>query len=913
MKTSVIATTLSLVLGLAACSEQKTTEQYIELGQQLNAEKQYEQAIVELKNAVIAAPQNADVRYLLGLAYKEQGSYINAEKEFERAIALGRDNVITELSFVKMKLRKTDEVFQLVTDGASLSDDQYILLLVNAGIAALQAEQIEQSQDYFGQAISVNEAVTYGRLAQAYLAQTQENYQQSLDIVEQLLTDQPSISEPLLLKGNLLFALGQYQRAADTFKEYSQRHPQEIYIKYFRIESLVKAKDFKLAEQELDQLLAQVKDAPLGYQYKAQLAFRRKDFEQAKQYGERTIQYGDQFLTAKMITGVSAYQLGDIEQAYFQLRALERYVNANHPVKKILAIVKLKLGYADEALATLKDIDASDSEFLQLSSMELLKKGDRDTALSLLAQAEQAAPDNAAIKVQKGIIMLDKNDDTGIQALEQALEIQPDMIEVESVLAMEYLASNQDDKAQEIINSQTAAKKATGFLLQGILYSKQQQHEQAKASFEKALELEEENVAALFNLGMYAELDSDSNTALALYKQVINLSPNHAKALDHFGKLMLANEQSTEAIEFLETNRSFDGEKNNLIYTTAEIFSLQGKSGQAIELLQGHVNNSSETKAPIIFVSLGDLLRKEGKLAESLAVYEQGLVSFSFDYTLHLRLIGVLNMAKKFADGTKAVARALALFPKDLRLSILQAQMSFGSKQYQVARAQINKLRTNNVEHELVEFLSGHFAMMDKNYSSAIEYYNKAYELKSDSKNTLSLARALKFNGQKQQSIAVLEDFLSKQSNDYTVRLMLAELFAQDNDKRAIEQYQILVEQQPNHIGLLNNLAWNQYLAGDFNAALNNIETAVTLEPESKPLLETYGVILMSANKQEQAIRVLQHAMAEGSSDTLAMLLLAEGYLANGDKVNAKSALNAIKQVEQQYQSRYQSLKTELL
>ena len=73
-------------IGLSACSEQKTTQEYIAASKVYVENLEYDAAIIEIKNAVRQAPKNGEVRYYLAQAYIGQGSYLNAEKELNKAV-----------------------------------------------------------------------------------------------------------------------------------------------------------------------------------------------------------------------------------------------------------------------------------------------------------------------------------------------------------------------------------------------------------------------------------------------------------------------------------------------------------------------------------------------------------------------------------------------------------------------------------------------------------------------------------------------------------------------------------------------------------------------------------------------------------------------------------------------------------
>jgi len=84
-------------------------------------------------------------------------------------------------------------------------------------------------------------------------------------------------------------------------------------------------------------------------------------------------------------------------------------------------------------------------------------------------------------------------------------------------------------------------------------------------------------------------------------------------------------------------------------------------------------------------------------------------------------------------------------------------------------------------------------------------------------------------------------------ANDAVYRSYLAEQALRAGDlKTAVAQYQVVVSQQPNNIGALNNLAWAGGQLGD-PKAMSYAERALKLAPDSPPVLDTAGVLLVTA------------------------------------------------------------------
>src|SRR5262245_28394613 len=96
-------------LGLAACS--RSADQLVASGKTYLDQGKYNEAILELKNAVNKNPQLAEAHYQLGLAYVATGQMANVRQEFGRAASLQCTHVRAELKNVNRLLldRKFDD------------------------------------------------------------------------------------------------------------------------------------------------------------------------------------------------------------------------------------------------------------------------------------------------------------------------------------------------------------------------------------------------------------------------------------------------------------------------------------------------------------------------------------------------------------------------------------------------------------------------------------------------------------------------------------------------------------------------------------------------------------------------------------------------------------------------------------
>src|SRR5579872_6540139 len=87
-KKFVLLVLMLIALATLACSRATNGQRFLERGKKFTDQKDYTRAILELKNAAKASPNDAEVYYQLGLVYLALGDYRTAYGNLVRATEL---------------------------------------------------------------------------------------------------------------------------------------------------------------------------------------------------------------------------------------------------------------------------------------------------------------------------------------------------------------------------------------------------------------------------------------------------------------------------------------------------------------------------------------------------------------------------------------------------------------------------------------------------------------------------------------------------------------------------------------------------------------------------------------------------------------------------------------------------------
>ena len=146
---------------------------------------------------------------------------------------------------------------------------------------------------------------------------------------------------------------------------------------------------------------------------------------------------------------------------------------------------------------------------------------------------------------------------------------------------------------------------------------------------------------------------------------------------------------------------------------------------------------------------------------------------------------------------------------------------------------------------------------------------------------------------QLQRAEPLLRRAIDQHADDLWLQTAIAALWVdQDRPTEAIALYKRILEQDPEHVLTLNNLATCLGEQEDqIDQALRYIDRAIELAGPQPMLLDTKGTILVRRDQIDQAVELLEQATASTDSDPRYWLHLADAYHRQGQMDKARAAL----------------------
>ena len=240
-----------------APEESLTLEEYLARAQASLEAGQFEAAITDFSQALELDPENADIYYWRGLAFKALQNFKRAIVDFDQALKLNADLTAAYLERGDSYLQ-TGDFWQALTDlnEAILQDPELAEAYTQRGLANLRLDYPEDAVSDLDEALRLEP-----ESAQAYavrgLAYAQAGKQeQALTDLETAVQLGPEDAAVYLARGNVYMQAGDYGQALADFDKAVSLEPEKALLYLARASAYVGAADSDMAMADLEQAAA---------------------------------------------------------------------------------------------------------------------------------------------------------------------------------------------------------------------------------------------------------------------------------------------------------------------------------------------------------------------------------------------------------------------------------------------------------------------------------------------------------------------------------------------------------------------------------------------------------------------------------------------------------------------------------
>ena len=373
-------------------------------------------------------------------------------------------------------------------------------------------------------------------------------------------------------------------------------------------------------------------------------------------------------------------------------------------------------------------------------------------------------------------------------------------------------------------------------MLEAVIYEKSGKPDLAKSTLEKVLENSPDNKGAMrLLINLYMNTNEFVKT-ITLAKIQLEKWPDDVATLFDLVSLAMDSAVSTEARTLLNTHYKKHEKVMPAILALATMHRVTGQPDQTIMLLEKS-KNSLDSRG---WMLLGDTYLQQGDVKNAKKTYSDWRTSEPNDLNAWLRSIGVEELTNDVENALRLVNEAQSKFPSSNKLTLLEINYLTRMNELSQAKDLIKKYKANQAYNPQLIRFEGELALSERKYDEASQLLMKNYQNSPSFKNAALAARALQFNGQLDEAIEILEKEFEKLPEKTRARHTLAEFYSfNEINKRAEELYLSAINEQPDDIIALNNLASLLLSEGELKDAYEYAQRAYEKSPSTPQIADT--------------------------------------------------------------------------
>ncbi len=850
----------ALILFVTACTEQVSTEQYMENGRSYFNEKHWKSAVIEFKNVLKHTPEHSEARALLGQTYIKTGSSNAAIKELKRAIEFGYDKnkLMRPLAKAFLQVDQLNNVIDEILPDKNQSKETQASIYAMRAIAYMGLKNEKQSLNSLNKAKKNDESNTDVRLAWAFFEKNKGDLSAQKKWLKPILSSEIGVADAWtqwaeieLKEKNLTEAINAYSRSIEL-RGYPHLDSLRRALIYLDMDKLDKA------QQDIDGLKKAGANWYLINHVAGVIALKKQQWDQAQILFQKTLSLNPDYAPSQYLLAIIEEKKSNLQKA---LTLLEQYTDKIPDQKSanILHVkVLLKLNKTEKAQSILEKIyqdHKGDLQVLTLLGKTYLQQGKNSQAIEFLNKSIAIQPDNLSIRYLLGKAMIGQplTASKGRQEIIDLIKINPKFVQAEIELYNSYVSEKKYEDARNV--SIEIANKHPELSLGDLLFavSYLSQGEKAKASellLESMKKYPADEVLTRYQAKIFMQ-EQKISEAVALYRILLEKDPKNLAALKQMAYISKVEGNQEQVIAWLikAKDRNPDRLEPKLILA-AEYLEME-QADKAVKILElDKKNNQDDPRLKMLMAQVNiskGLFEQAVLILNPLTLENPDMVA---PYFLLARVYATENKLVKFRD---TLEKVLQLQPNHLGGNIALARLEMVEDNKKAFKEKVQWLYQRFPDQPEVLSLKAKLESVNRNYSEAIKTLTKLNKQVKSAAVVIGLSRSYWKSGQHKEAINNLEAWNRENPEDLNVLLDLGQFYSYvGREKEALSVYKKLYKQKPRDINVLNNLAW---LLKDDNPAqgIKYAEEALRYAESDPYIMDTLALLYYNNNEPEKA------------------------------------------------------------
>ena len=774
------------------------------------------------------------------------------------------------------------------------------------------------------------------RLARCYLAMGRfgEAKNEALKVLEQVPDN-----------GDAIIALAEAARNNEDIEaagEQLQKFPKKDDIS-FQLASanlFLRKGDVTAAGNAVRQALTIDPQSPAAHMAMGDLYLFQKDLKQASEEFKKAADLAPVRSTERLKYAAFKSATGGAEETRRVATEMTKQAPDYLPGWILLAELASKDKKYDEALSLLENVFGRDPEYVdgrRLQSDVLLAKGDTKRAVEVLERLDQTYPGSPLIKYQLARAYLKNNNMNQAKvALDQAvsaspnypdavlllaeinlrsghgemviepitdlLKKNPDLRRAALLLAAAYGSLDRFDDAAVVLGEQArlSPQDSQPQMALGLTFRQAKRNDEARQAFEKAAQLEPDNLVVINQLIELDVLDKHFDAARQRIARQFQKTPDAPAAHFWEGKILAAEGKWDAAEAELQRTLQLDPNFSSAYDLLVQTYLATNKLPQAVSQLQGLLSKNPNNAPALMTLAL--LYERMQDYPKERDTYEK-LLLINPEFVPALNNLAYLY-AERLNDLDKAydlARKAHDLQPQDAAVGDTLGWVLYKRGDYQQALTILQESAEKAGDTPEIQFHLGMTAYMMGQTDLAKVALRKAagaakdFEGKDESKRRLALLES-GTAASPELSIAQLDAMTKEQPNDVISQMRLGETYEkQGASDKAAAAFEQALKLNPKLATAVIKLA--QLNAGPLQnkeKALAYAKKARELAPADPQVAAILGKVAYQSGNFTWSYSLLQEAVRQRENDPLILYDLAWAAYSLGKVNEARDAIQKV-------------------
>ena len=460
-----------------------------------------------------------------------------------------------------------------------------------------------------------------------------------------------------------------------------------------------------------------------------------------------------------------------------------------------------------------------------------------------------------------------------------AVKLQPDSEEAVTMLAYLYNEEGDTKRAADTLNSlPDASRSAKLYTALAYTYEQQKQYKEAIKAYQKATELDHDNLDAVRGLAQNLLNDGQLNASLDQFKIIADANPEDAQTYMRMAEIYRRTGKFDLALSTLKKAEALVPDSLEVPYNVAAVYQAQGKDADAVTELQkllqrtektdGNLTKGEQDNRSVFLERLGTIQRDQHKDDAAIETFRKMLVLGDENAVRgYQQIIDTYREAKDWTKATATAREAVQKMPNDRGLKMVLASQLADSGEPDKAIAQVRSLLKGDAEDREVYISLAQMLGRLRRWPDAEEAGAKALSLstKPDELIYAHFVTGATFEREKKydQAEASFNKILALDPhNGMTLNYlgyMLADRGVRLED--ALAYIKKAVELDPANGAYLDSLGWAYFKLGKYDLAEQNLlrasqrtESDPTINEHLADLYQKTGRLKLAATHWERSI-----------------------------------------------------------